>query len=77
MTKENYDIATKILQEKDRISELIDLFKNANMEGGRIASLNAYGDVLNDAKIPSDLCDKIVSMLFTRLEKLNAEFEKI
>ena len=77
MTRENYDIATKILQEKDRISELIDLFTNVGMEDGRIAAVNSYGDILNEAKIPTELCDKIVSMLFTRLEKLNAEFEKI
>ena len=77
MTRENYDIATKILKEKDLVSDLISLFKNASMEGGRIASRNAYGDTLNKAKIPADLCDKIVSMLFTRLENLNAEFEKI
>ena len=77
MTRENYDIATKILKEKDRISNLISLFKNANMEGGRIASINVYGDTLNEAEIPTDLCDKIVSMLFTRIENLNAEFEKI
>ena len=77
MTKEIFERANQIMNEKEKVSRLIDVFKNASGENWKIAAIDYYGDVANEEHLPDDIKDTIVHLLFTKMDDLQKEFEKL
>lgn len=77
MTKEIFERANQIMNEKEKLSRLIDVFKNAGCEGWKIAAIDGYGDVENEETLPEDIENTIVHLLFTKIADLQKEFEKL
>jgi len=77
MTKETFERAKQIMNEREKLSRLIDVFKNAGCEGWRIAAIDNYDSIQNDEVLPEDIEDTIVHLLFTKMNELQKEFEKL